>query len=320
MTTATQSNLIELARQGNAKAIATLMNRQLQSRGITAKATLKDGCLQVILESAQVPNQEALVEFIRKGVIGLQTASIQRVKLYGWQIAGEIPAWQQEFELAKQPLTVPSATASQSRTTNETQNRQQNLTPSKKITTKSSDNALLNWMNLSAKPFATRLCYNFSHFPNTIKFGVMGTLFLVISIPIVSNYRQADSNFSNSNTSNLDRQYKSQLEEVIKIHLKNDEDIVSTMSVFQEAGGFNASKERAIKNCKKLSEGTLKDQLILPDDEKALKALNLYQFGRPLTDEEMKKSLNFGKIHIAEVYTAQAVYCPNTYKSFKINN
>jgi hypothetical protein len=46
----TPPNLTELAKQGNANAIAALMNRQLQPRGITAKAALKVGCLSVILE------------------------------------------------------------------------------------------------------------------------------------------------------------------------------------------------------------------------------------------------------------------------------
>jgi hypothetical protein len=50
----TQPNLLELAKQGNAKAIATLINRQLQPKGITAKAAFKDGCLQIMLESAHI--------------------------------------------------------------------------------------------------------------------------------------------------------------------------------------------------------------------------------------------------------------------------
>lgn len=44
----TEPSILELARQGDANAIATLMNRQLQSKDITAKVVLKDSCLQVI--------------------------------------------------------------------------------------------------------------------------------------------------------------------------------------------------------------------------------------------------------------------------------
>jgi hypothetical protein len=43
----------------------------------------QDGCLQIMLESAQVPNQQALVAFIRKGITSLEVASIQEMKVYG---------------------------------------------------------------------------------------------------------------------------------------------------------------------------------------------------------------------------------------------
>lgn len=95
----TQPNLLELAKQGDAQAIASLMNRQLQPKGITAKVTLKEACLQVMLESAQVPNRQALVAFIRKVITGLGAASIERAKIYGRQIGEEFPAWSDEFEV-----------------------------------------------------------------------------------------------------------------------------------------------------------------------------------------------------------------------------
>ena len=99
--TTNQPSLLELAKQGNAKAIATLMNRQLQPKGITAKAALKDGCLQIMLESVQAPNQQSLVAFFRKGLTGLRAASIERVKVYGRLVGEEFPAWSEEFELVQ---------------------------------------------------------------------------------------------------------------------------------------------------------------------------------------------------------------------------
>lgn len=98
----TQANLLELAKQGDAQAIASLMNRQLQPKGITVKVALKDACLQVMLESAQVPNQQALVAFVRKGITGLGAASIERVKVYGRKIGEDFPDWSREFELVVQ--------------------------------------------------------------------------------------------------------------------------------------------------------------------------------------------------------------------------
>jgi hypothetical protein len=54
----TQPDLLALAKQGNPKAIAALLNRSLQAKGITAKAKLKEnGYLQVMLESSQIPSR-----------------------------------------------------------------------------------------------------------------------------------------------------------------------------------------------------------------------------------------------------------------------
>ena len=51
-----QQNILQLAKQGNAKAIAALMNRSLQPKGMTVvKAALKDGCFQIMLEADPAP-------------------------------------------------------------------------------------------------------------------------------------------------------------------------------------------------------------------------------------------------------------------------
>ncbi|MCC5627106.1 hypothetical protein [Nostoc sphaeroides] len=95
----TQPNILELARQGDVQAIASLMNRHLQPKGITAQVALQDACLEVILESTQVLNQQILVAFIRKGLTALGSASIEIVKVYGKQTGQEFPAWSREFNL-----------------------------------------------------------------------------------------------------------------------------------------------------------------------------------------------------------------------------
>ena len=114
----TQPSILELAKQGNPNAIATLLNRHLQPKGITVKAALKDCCLQVMLEASQVPNQEKLVDFIRKGITGLGVTSIERVKVYGRQVGEDIPAWSQEFESIGKILSLQDSIASESTTTN----------------------------------------------------------------------------------------------------------------------------------------------------------------------------------------------------------
>ncbi|MDZ8023607.1 MAG: hypothetical protein RMY36_001070 [Nostoc sp. SerVER01] len=92
-------NILELAKQGDVEAIASLMNRHLLPKGIAAKVAFKDACLEVILESAEVPNQETWVAFIRRGLTNLGSASVEKVKVCGQEIGKEFPVWSQEFEL-----------------------------------------------------------------------------------------------------------------------------------------------------------------------------------------------------------------------------
>lgn len=118
----TQSNTLELAKQGDVKAIAFLLNRQLQPKGITATVSRQDSCLYVMLEAAQVPNQKVLAEWIHKSIIRLGVASLEQINIYGRQTGVKIPAWNQEFELVKKspPVTVPTEVKS-AKTANATQ-------------------------------------------------------------------------------------------------------------------------------------------------------------------------------------------------------
>lgn len=110
----TQPNILELAKQGDAKAIALLLNRQLQPKGITATAALKDGCLQVMLEAVEVPSQQVLAAYMSKSIAGLGAASIEKVKVYGRQTGTKVPAWNQEFEMAGQKLPVADVSETRS--------------------------------------------------------------------------------------------------------------------------------------------------------------------------------------------------------------
>lgn len=102
-------NLLELAKQGDEKAIAELMNRHLQSKGITTKTHIYNGCLQIILESEQAPNQQELVAFVRKGMLGLGVPSIHKVRVCGRQTDLDFTIWVEEFSLiATESVTFPS--------------------------------------------------------------------------------------------------------------------------------------------------------------------------------------------------------------------
>jgi len=106
MSTDNKSTVQQAAKNGNPQAIAILLNRQLQPKGIEAKVSVKDSCLQIMLEAANVLNQKALVTAIQKWIDGLGITSIQSVQIYAKQTGEEIPAWNDRFEIAK-PLEKP---------------------------------------------------------------------------------------------------------------------------------------------------------------------------------------------------------------------
>jgi len=96
----TELNFQELAKQGNlATAIASWLNSQLQSEGITASANLDGDCLDVILEAEQVPREDTLVDFVRTELTNLQPDSIRKVKVQGRESGQIAAAWSQEFSL-----------------------------------------------------------------------------------------------------------------------------------------------------------------------------------------------------------------------------
>ena len=101
-----QLNLLDQAKQGDVEAIATLINKQLQPKGITVRTNLTQGCLTVIAESSDAPEQASLVDFIRKGIINLKVEAIKRVIVQG-RITGKTSSvWRESFDM--QSATTPA--------------------------------------------------------------------------------------------------------------------------------------------------------------------------------------------------------------------
>ncbi|MFW6359548.1 MAG: hypothetical protein ACOC0N_10120 [Chroococcales cyanobacterium] len=96
----TRPPLTTLAKQGNAKAIAALLNHQLQPKGITVKIAYQDRTLQVLLESAEVSDQKQLVNFIAKVIKKLEIESIKTVKMYGRRTGDKQPVWSESWDFA----------------------------------------------------------------------------------------------------------------------------------------------------------------------------------------------------------------------------
>ncbi len=95
----TQPTLLELAKQGDEEAIASVMNHLLKDKSIAAKAVQKDDCLMVILVSDQAPEQTSSVEFIHKVMMKLEIESIKSVRVYGKQAGQPSTAWMKTLNL-----------------------------------------------------------------------------------------------------------------------------------------------------------------------------------------------------------------------------
>ncbi|MBD1936720.1 hypothetical protein [Microcoleus sp. FACHB-68] len=106
MTKSTPDTL-EIAKQENAQALATLMNRWLKPRGMTAKATREENCLHVIFEANQVPNLKVLIVFIRKVILNLGVVAIKTVKISVYLPGESSPVCYEEIALKPQAKLPP---------------------------------------------------------------------------------------------------------------------------------------------------------------------------------------------------------------------
>ncbi len=93
------NRLLQLAKQGDPRAITAALNHSLQPRGISAKGVLRKGVLNLALESAQLPSQDLLVPHLEKALRTLAPESIERVIVYGIQQGFSHPLWVQTFDL-----------------------------------------------------------------------------------------------------------------------------------------------------------------------------------------------------------------------------
>ena len=103
----TELNFYELAKQGNPQEIASLIESQLQSEGITATVNLNGDCLDVIFDAEQIPAQQKLVEFVRSKLTNFQPDSIRKVKIEGREKGNIAVGWSQEFSLDSSTLEQP---------------------------------------------------------------------------------------------------------------------------------------------------------------------------------------------------------------------
>lgn len=93
----TRRNALKLARQGDARAIAILMNQSLRTKGITVDATFNEGCLWIVLEGNPTPRQRDMVRFVYSGITRLNIPSLKLVRIYGVRSGQSAPVWSEDL-------------------------------------------------------------------------------------------------------------------------------------------------------------------------------------------------------------------------------
>lgn len=101
-------DILTLAKQGHPKVIAAIMNHSTKQRNIKTQVVRKESCLYVLLEAEWVPDQQAMVEFVRDGIEKLKVEPIKTIKVFGRQMGDNSVAWNQEIQLEKNSSSIYS--------------------------------------------------------------------------------------------------------------------------------------------------------------------------------------------------------------------
>lgn len=93
----TQTNFLELAKTGEPRVIAGLLNRSLQSQGITTKATRRSNELHLLLEGESLKGHEAsIVEYLEQALSRLQVPAM-RIHIYARLPGQEAVIWRHDL-------------------------------------------------------------------------------------------------------------------------------------------------------------------------------------------------------------------------------
>lgn len=113
----TATNLLEQAKHGDAEAIASLMNKALETKGIKVQVNIKDDSLTVTAEAQELPEQSFMVDYVRKCISKLNLARIKTIYIRGQLTGSKYPAWRQTIDLKdNKVLQIPAINTSTSST------------------------------------------------------------------------------------------------------------------------------------------------------------------------------------------------------------
>ncbi len=95
----TPTNLLELCRNGDPSAIATLLNRGLQGKNAIATADWQGGQLNVRFESEALLSQPRLLAFVRRTMKTLRVEEVEALRVYAYTTHNPVPVWMYQMDL-----------------------------------------------------------------------------------------------------------------------------------------------------------------------------------------------------------------------------
>ncbi|MDJ1183661.1 hypothetical protein [Roseofilum casamattae] len=85
--------------QLNPAEITDALNTVLQAQGVTAKALVKEGCLHILLEGEEIPEQDQYVPVIQDEILNMGIESVPTLQIYGRQTGMKKPSWSETIDL-----------------------------------------------------------------------------------------------------------------------------------------------------------------------------------------------------------------------------
>jgi hypothetical protein len=97
-----KSQLLQLAQQGNEKALAQLLNQALAHKQIKTVVKLTEDQLKISLVAQQIPEPWSSKVLIDRELLKLHWSNTPTIQVQGYQSGVEDPAWTEEFLLGTQ--------------------------------------------------------------------------------------------------------------------------------------------------------------------------------------------------------------------------
>ncbi|MFQ3679902.1 MAG: hypothetical protein SNJ60_05285 [Pseudanabaenaceae cyanobacterium] len=96
------------AKQGDADAIAALIDRSLRPKGIAVSAAYQGDCLEIVVRARQHPNRRILLSLVQRGMENLAPAQVERVELVACSSMDDSVFWRARFDLTASGSLVPT--------------------------------------------------------------------------------------------------------------------------------------------------------------------------------------------------------------------